>query len=150
MINLTLSPMAPRALEAARLYSDARRGRLLAAIGSLLRRRSSRLPDLRPVAGRVVGQRDLGLQTTPLAAIRGSEAPTRDFDAAFRPRSAHDRERWLRVARAWLDERPLPAVDLIRAGEIYYVRDGRHRISVAHALGQREIEARVTVWDLAP
>ena len=150
MTELTLAPLAPRALEAARLYSDAQRGRLLAAIAGLLRGRSSRRCDLRAVAGHGVGQRDLGLQTTPLAAIRGSEAPTRDFDAAFRPRGAHDRERWLRVARARLEERPLPVVDLIRAGEIYYVRDGRHRISVARALGQREIEARVTVWDLAP
>ena len=56
-------------------------------------------------------------------------------------------KRWLGVARAALRGEHLPPVDLIRAGDVYYVRDGHHRISVARALGQREIDARVTVWE---
>ena len=31
-------------------------------------------------------------------------------------------------------------------GEIYYVEDGHHRVSVAKALGWFEIEAEVYVW----
>jgi ParB-like chromosome segregation protein Spo0J len=30
--------------------------------------------------------------------------------------------------------------------DTYFVIDGHHRISVAKMLGQREIEAEVTVW----
>ena len=34
-------------------------------------------------------------------------------------------------------------------GGIYFVKDGHHRISVARAFGQEEIEARVTEWQVA-
>jgi len=33
-------------------------------------------------------------------------------------------------------------------GDIYFVRDGHHRISVAKALGQLEINAEVRVWHI--
>ena len=38
----------------------------------------------------------------------------------------------------------LPPVDLIKVGEIYFVRDGHHRVSVAWALGHTDIDAYVT------
>jgi hypothetical protein len=53
------------------------------------------------------------------------------------------RERWLRIKRAQLDDRGLPPVELTKVGEIYFVRDGHHRISVARQAGQREIDAHV-------
>jgi hypothetical protein len=40
-------------------------------------------------------------------------------------------------------------VELIQVGEVYFVRDGHHRISVAAALGQQEVDASVTVWQVA-
>ena len=48
-----------------------------------------------------------------------------------------------------MNEEALPPIELIRVGGEYYVRDGHHRLSVAHALGEHFIEAEVTVWDLA-
>jgi hypothetical protein len=36
-------------------------------------------------------------------------------------------------------------VDLFKVGEVYFVRDGNHRLSVARANGLDDIEARVTV-----
>jgi hypothetical protein len=42
----------------------------------------------------------------------------------------------------------LPPVDLIQLGDVYLVKDGHHRISVAKALGQEVIDAEVTVWEL--
>jgi hypothetical protein len=42
----------------------------------------------------------------------------------------------------------LPPVVLVQVGDIYFVRDGHHRISVARALGQLNIDARVTVWEV--
>jgi hypothetical protein len=39
----------------------------------------------------------------------------------------------------------LPPVELIQVGDVYFVQDGHHRISVAQALGQRDVEARVMV-----
>jgi hypothetical protein len=38
----------------------------------------------------------------------------------------------------------MPPVDLLRIGEIYFVRDGHHRVSVARALGHTDIDAYVT------
>ena len=38
----------------------------------------------------------------------------------------------------------MPPIDLVRIGEIYFVRDGHHRVSVARALGRDDIDAHVT------
>ncbi len=37
----------------------------------------------------------------------------------------------------------LPPVELIQIGHEHFVRDGHHRISVARALGEYDIEAEV-------
>ena len=54
------------------------------------------------------------------------------------------------IARACYLGQVLPPIELIRLGDTYYVRDGHHRVSVARALGQDEIDAQVIVWDVAP
>jgi hypothetical protein len=79
----------------------------------------------------------------PLDSIVGSEGRSDDFDAAFHPLKLHNRERWLSVAAAHLTGVVLPAVELVQVGAEFYVRDGHHRISVARALGQAEVEARI-------
>ena len=44
----------------------------------------------------------------------------------------------------WLEEgREPPPVRLTRAGETFYVRDGRHRITAARVAGHVLIEAEV-------
>ena len=89
-----------------------------------------------------------GQQTVPLSHIRGSDERSHDFDAGFHPRQSHSRQKWLSVAMVNLSGNPLPPVDLIQVGSVYFVRDGHHRISVARALGQQEIEAAVNVWQV--
>jgi hypothetical protein len=42
----------------------------------------------------------------------------------------------------------MPPVELVQVKDAYFVRDGHHRISVARAMGQRDIEAEVMVWHL--
>jgi hypothetical protein len=42
--------------------------------------------------------------------------------------------------------RGLPPVELYKVGEGYFVVDGNHRISVARANGNRDVEAVVTEW----
>jgi hypothetical protein len=73
----------------------------------------------------------------PLDQILGSDGRCGDFDRDFNP--LHDHRRGT----------PLPPVDLVQVGNLYFVQDGHHRISVARALGQPEIEARVTVWHVS-
>jgi hypothetical protein len=88
-----------------------------------------------------------GVQLVPLAQIRGSEGRCSDFDAEFRPLKLHTVERWVNLALAHERGEPIPPVELVKVGEFYYVRDGHHRVSVAHSYGQMAIEAEVTVWD---
>ena len=79
----------------------------------------------------------------PLTQIIGSEGRCEDFDADFRPLKSHNQERWVGIASARLMGVTLPPVELVQEGDGYYVRDGNHRISVARAMGQMEIEARI-------
>ncbi len=87
--------------------------------------------------------RQAGVVNIPLAKIVGSENRVRDFDSAFYPLSDHNRDRWIGIAVARRNGASLPPVELIQVGEEYYVRDGHHRLSVARAANQDEIEARI-------
>src|SRR5262249_14952033 len=90
------------------------------------------------------GERYLGLRTVPLDAVVGSVDRTRDFDRRFRPTSTRVRERWQRLAVAQRRGEPIPPIDAYQIGELYFVRDGPHRASVAHALDLTTIDAYVT------
>lgn len=108
---------------------------------------------LRPLAlarqgSLVKSRRYAGVQLIALSAIRGSESRSADFDGAFRPLHQHMQQRWVNVATAWLRGVVFEPVQLIQIGEDYFVRDGHHRISIAHATGQRYIDAEVTVLEL--
>jgi hypothetical protein len=89
-------------------------------------------------------ERQLGLQVVPLDAIVGTVDRTRDFDRQFRPTSGRVRARWERIAAAMRGGEPLPPIDVYRIGDLHFVRDGHHRVSVARALGRRDIDAYVT------
>jgi hypothetical protein len=91
-----------------------------------------------------LGERYVGLRVIPLDAIVGSVDRTRDFDRQFRPTSVRVRERWQRLAVAQRRGESMPPIEAYKVGEMYFVRDGHHRVSVAHALGLRTIEAYVT------
>jgi hypothetical protein len=83
------------------------------------------------------------LTVVPLGSIVGTVEPTPHFDARFRPASEVVRRRWERIALAHRRGEALPPV-ILRAGpEGYYVVDGRHRVSVARALGHRDIDGWV-------
>lgn len=90
------------------------------------------------------GERRRGLQVIPLDSIVGSVDRTRDFDRRFRPTSGQSRERWQRLALAQRRGESIPPIEVYRVGEMHFVVDGHHRVSVAHALGLKSIEAYVT------
>jgi hypothetical protein len=81
------------------------------------------------------------LQVIPLDQIVGTVEPTLHFDARFRPTSEHVRARWERIALAHRRGAALPPIAVVSRPDGYYVVDGRHRVSVALALGHREIDA---------
>jgi hypothetical protein len=130
-------------------FSRARRSRLLADIGRRLRREPDDVALMLPfeevveALGRV-GQHDVGLQVVPLDQIVGTVDRGVDFDRGFRPTSARLRSRWERIASAQRRGEALPPVSLYRIGDLYFVRDGHHRVSVAKSLGRDDIDAYVT------
>jgi hypothetical protein len=91
-----------------------------------------------------VSERQIGPKVVPLDDIVGTVDRTRDFDRNFRPTSGRVRSRWESIAAAMRRGEPMPPVDLLQIGEIYFVRDGHHRVSVARALGRTDIDAFVT------
>ena len=90
------------------------------------------------------GERPLGLKTIRLDTIVGTVDATRDFDRRFRPTSGRLRERWERLALAQRRGEPMPPIDVYKVGDLYFVRDGHHRVSIALATGQTTIDAYVT------
>ena len=130
------------------LFNNARADAQKAMLFALLSRRSNHLLALdKAAAGRSdANHHYLGTYTVPLSQIRGSETRTQDFDRSFHPLNARTMHRWTSVARARQNGTPLPAVELIKVGQDYFVRDGHHRISVAHAFGEQFIEAEVIEW----
>ena len=93
------------------------------------------------------GERSLGVQVIPLDQIVGSVDKVKDFDRRFRPTSDRSRQRWQRLAEKSRMGEYLPPIDVYKLGNLYFVIDGHHRVSVARAQGAREIEAHVTEID---
>lgn len=90
------------------------------------------------------GQRDLGFQNIRLDSIVGTVARHHgEFDRQFRPRSTGLRGRWEGIATARRRGQAMPPIDVYRIGELHFVEDGHHRLSVARALGDTHIDAYV-------
>ena len=53
------------------------------------------------------------------------------------------RARWERIANAARRGESLPPISVYRIGDVHFVRDGHHRVSVARALGRDTIDAYV-------
>jgi hypothetical protein len=130
-------------------FSRARRQHALASLAARLRREPGDVDLVLPfeevveALGRV-SERSLGLQTIPLDSIVGTVGRTREFDRSFRPTSNRTRQRWERIADAQRRGAAMPPIDVYRIGDVHFVRDGHHRVSVARAQGRKDIDAHVT------
>lgn len=130
-------------------FLRARRRQVLARLAQRLRREPDDvnliLPfnDVVAALGRV-GERRLGLQTIRLDRVVGTVDSTRDFDRRFRPTSNRVRERWERLALAQRRGESIPPINVYQVGDLYFVEDGHHRVSIALAMGQKVIDAYVT------
>ena len=92
----------------------------------------------------VRGQHYVGIQTIPLDKIAGSVGRYHEFNRAFLPTQEFIRERWKRVYEAVHSPEGFPPIDVYKIGDVYFVRDGHHRVSVLKELGATTIEATVT------
>lgn len=126
-------------------FAHARWRAFLGEITSLLFGHSNELLSFDQVkaALKVRGQTYRGVQAVPVAQIVGSVDRYQDFDRAFLPTQTHTADRWMRVDQAHYQDINLPPVQLYKMGEIYFVRDGNHRVSVARERGVQFIDAEV-------
>jgi hypothetical protein len=144
-------PPRPTGLHSADAQDDFLRARRQRALAHL-RGRAARKPgdfdlilpfdEVVAALGRV-GERDLGIQVIPVDSIVGTVDRRTGFDRSFRPTSSRVRTRWERIAAAMRRGEYLPPIEVYRIGDAHFVRDGHHRVSVARALGIKEIEAHV-------
>ncbi|MCJ7735177.1 MAG: universal stress protein [Anaerolineales bacterium] len=84
------------------------------------------------------------LEDIPLNAIGGSVGRYHDFTRKFLPKSSIDERRWARVMATSQGLSGLPPIDVYQIGEVYFVKDGNHRVSVARQMGNTAIQAYVT------
>ncbi len=131
-------------------WDRARRKALWEAVVDVVKHRSGELVPLDEIKTRlnVRGSHYLGLQQVPLDQIVGSEGRYADFDRRFLPRRDKTAERWMSINRAQYREVSLPPVELYKIGQIYFVKDGNHRVSVARQRGQKDIDAYVTEYEV--
>jgi hypothetical protein len=155
MVHTGSSVLSPRGIDQEqrngvslyhRALSRGQRGRLW----SWLPGRARSLVDLKEIEAhcKVCARSATGLRTVPIQQIRGSEGRATDFDRDFNPLSNHTQDRWVRIAVARQRGKALPPVRLVQVGDLFFVQDGHHRISVARALGQQSIEASVVAWQV--
>jgi uncharacterized ParB-like nuclease family protein len=84
------------------------------------------------------------IQTIPLAQIAGSVGRAGDFTRTFLPRTDRMRTRWQKVGQVTA-ERGMPPIQVYQVGQVYFVLDGNHRVSVARQAGRDTIQAHV--WE---
>ncbi|MGV2435203.1 MAG UNVERIFIED_CONTAM: hypothetical protein LVT10_10270 [Anaerolineae bacterium] len=68
----------------------------------------------------------------------------KEFTRSFLPKNPQMQERWSRVYAKIQSMEGVPPIEVYKVGEVYFVRDGNHRVSVAVQLGFDTIEAHVT------
>jgi len=131
-----------------RVRQDFERARQRAFLNDIRSTFSGRTNDLLPfheIRQRLSpeGESYRGMQTVPVSQIVGSMDRFRDFDRTFLPRKKATQGRWTRIDRAYYEDVRLPPIQLYKVGDIYFVKDGNHRVSVARDRGVEFIDAEV-------
>ena len=129
-------------------FARAHRRHVLSRLVSWLRREPDdtsllRFDEVLSVLG-FRGEYYLGLRTIRLDTVVGTVEEARGFDRRFRPVSDRDRERWELLDLAERYGTVIPPIEVYRIGDLHFVKDGHHRVSVAIATGQQMIDADVT------
>jgi hypothetical protein len=131
-------------------FGRARRRRMLSRLAARLRREPGDVNVILPFDEVVEalgyrGEKRLGLQTIDVDSIVGTvDRSRREFDRSFRPTSRRVRRRWQKIAEAMRRGEAMPPIKVYRVGDLHFVEDGHHRVSVARQMGLDKIDAYVT------
>lgn len=128
---------------------DFRRARRQAALQYIISRLTGKSTELfsyeevrRKLRG-VEGSARL-LADIPLDAVVGSVGRYNEFTRDFLPRKTIRSDRWIRVKMAMVGLQGVPPIEVYQIGNVYFVQDGNHRVSVARQMGLNHIQAYVT------
>lgn len=132
--------------EARRDFQKARMKAFWQEVWSLLTGKSIDLLRFEEVRQRLnlQNERSLGIQNIPLDKIVGSVGRYNDFSRSFLPRKSVNEHRWQQVSALARSDRGFPPIEVYKVGDVYFVIDGNHRVSVARQLKSPTIEAYVT------
>lgn len=126
-------------------FERARRQGFFRSVLDLFRGKPAELLSFEDVRARLRLHEELyrGVQDIPLDKIVGSVGRYHEFTRAFFPKERVDQMRWSRVYAQAMTMEGLPPIEVYQVGDVYFVRDGNHRVSVARRLGATMIEAEV-------
>ncbi len=98
-----------------------------------------------PKSSKLSARSERGVHEIPLNAIVGSVGRYTDFTRTFLPLKSEDQQRWARVKTVIDDPGGvgLPPIEVYKVGEVYFVLDGNHRVSIARKEGFQHIEAHI-------
>ena len=140
--------MSPDSLNFRLAIQDFQYARQKAGIQQVLARitgKSNQLLSYEDVAEKLKlrARSEAGTKNIPVDAIVGSVGRYTDFTRTFLPRRGEDQQRWARVKAAMEEGQGLPPIEVYKVGDVYFVIDGNHRVSIARQEGAKSIEARV-------
>ncbi|MCK5736332.1 MAG: transcriptional regulator [Spirochaetaceae bacterium] len=126
-------------------FAKAKQKAWVQSIKSIINPEAGQLLSFHDIKGLLKPDREkyLGMKTVSIADIAGSEDRYQDFSRHFFPKREHLRNRWMSIDKAYLSDIILPPIKLLKLGDMYFVRDGNHRVSVARTQGVISIDAEV-------
>lgn len=132
-------------LSALQQFRNARRRAVLISLLSRLTGKTDKLLPWKEISTELglVHPRKRYLENVPLDKIVGSVNRYHDFNRQFYPLSDDSQDRWAKVM-ALVDDRGLEPVEMYKVGDVYFVYDGNHRVSVARQNEATHIEAYVS------
>ncbi|MDQ6743181.1 MAG: hypothetical protein M3Z97_09795, partial [Candidatus Dormibacteraeota bacterium] len=126
-------------------FEEERQQAIRRDLTSKVTRKPRTVPPLSTVveAAGIAGEVDRGVLQIPLAQIKGSEIRSEDFDASFQPRNRGLRQQWVQAFTLMEQGVEPPPIEVYQVGDVYFVKDGQTRVSVARHLGWEMIRASV-------
>jgi len=133
--------------QSARDFALAQHRAFTEKIISFFTRRSGNLLSFAEVKSRLNLQIsvDRGLQEIELDDIVGSAGKHREFTRRFLPKTLQNEDRWRRIDELFYRQ-GFPPIEVYKVGQVYFVRDGNHRVSVNRTHKVPTIEAYVVEY----
>ncbi len=142
-----MSDYANAKLQARQRFEQARRQAARAQMAARLTGEDINLLPFEAIRANLQQQNPFyrGVVEVPLDAIVGSVGRYKTFTRKFLPLTNSVQDRWVAVD-ALAGQTGWPPIELYQVGNIYFVKDGNHRVSVARQLELDVIEAHVMAY----